>query len=158
MTSLGSPSLGWKEVRKVWSHDLHSKNIYTVYSSLYIYAYIYIEKVVISFGEATKVWGVRRQELSQEDVVDSSAPPSPAALHILGRGLRGDRRGEGGLVSKLGCNLRKSPGSGGSGGNPPGVEGPSPGGEGRALGSSEPGTKAKDLPSHPPPCPGQAEV
>lgn len=116
MTSLGSPSLGWKEVRKVWSHDLHSKNIYTVYSSLYIYAYIYIEKVVTQFGEATKVVGGEEPGHLPGGSGELLSPlPSPAVLHILGRGLMGDRRGEEGLVSKLGCNLRKSPGSVGSG-------------------------------------------
>lgn len=63
------------------------------------------------------------KEISQEVAVNPLAPnlgaPPPltpsVAVHIWGKGPRGDRRGEGGLVSKLGCNLRKSPGSVGSG-------------------------------------------
>ena len=82
----------------------------------------------------------------------ASPPPAPSlAFHILGRGLRGSRRGGGGLVSKLGCNLRKSPGSVGSGETLLGWKAPHLAEKGGVLESSGPGHRGRQphLPAAP---------
>lgn len=149
---------------------IYTQKIYILSIALYIYAYIYIGKVEISFGEATKVVCVGERWERGNLPGGGSEPLGPqlrsppqtmkppphsmwpwAAFHIMGRGSGG----KGGLVSKLSCNLRKSPGSVGSGKAPHLAE--KGGALGRGAGSGRV-TSADDITSHPPPCPGQAGV
>lgn len=67
---------------------------------------------------------------------------------------KGDGRGEGGLVSKLGCNLRESPGSVGSGKPSWGGKAPHLAEKGGALGCGD-GGPTTSPPTYTP-CPGQA--
>lgn len=138
---------------------IYTQKIYILSIALYIYVYIYIGKVAIAFGKATK-----------EGTVSPSGPqlrpPTPGqttkpsarslwpsvAFHILGRGQ--GEVGEGGLVSKLGCNLRKSPGSVGSG-KPSGGKAPHLVEKGGALGAVMGGRAGRHrLPPTPLPWPG----
>lgn len=133
---------------------IYTQKIYILSIALYIYVYIYIGKVAIAFGKATK----------EGTVIPSSPqlrPPTPGqttkpsarslwpsvAFHILGRGQ--GEVGEGGLVSKLGCNLRKSPGSVGSG-KPSGGKAPHLVEKGGALGAVMGGARRPTSPpTHP---------
>lgn len=64
---------------------IYTQKIYIPSIALYIYAYIYIGKVVISFGEATKVAACGgSEEIPQEGLVDTWAPTSGAHPHPLG--------------------------------------------------------------------------
>lgn len=54
-------------------------------------------------GKPPRWWGVRRQELSQEDVVDSSAPALPGSASHFGKRAKGrkERRGRAGVQTRL---------------------------------------------------------
>lgn len=149
---------------------IYTQKIYILSIALYIYAYIYIGKVVISFGEATKfvcqgVGGARRSPRIPPPPPPQTTKPPPCSmwpsteLHILGKGV-GEKGEEGGLVSKLSCNLRKSPGSVGSGKPSWGGKAPHLAEKGGALGSGDGGggASADDITSHPPHSPGQTGV
>lgn len=120
VTGPGSPSLGWKEVGKVWSHDLYSKNIYTVYSSIYICIYIYRKSCDFVWGSHEGCVcgkGGGSEEISMEGAVNPWPPPqespedheAPSPLHgalgsisHFGEGSRGKGRGgEGAGVQTL---------------------------------------------------------
>lgn len=148
--------LGWKEVGKVWSHDPYSKNIYTVYRSIYICIYIYRKRCDLVWGKSPSFVGKKRGRFPKQGACEHfcarfrSLPPAPgqtpkgpSPLQVASsRGAgQGEKRGGKGWCPKNGWNLWESPGSVES--RKPSWDGKAPhlGEKGRALGSDNGATQ-----------------
>lgn len=123
---------------------IYTQKIYLLYIALSIYIVcIYIGKSCDSILGKPR----RGKEISPGSAEPPPGAECPAPAGFRGRGFTfweaggvmggqaGETAGKWGLVSKLGCNLRKCPGSVG-GGCPRGWGCPAPGGEGWALGGA----------------------